>query len=223
VGELIRASVLERWHQYSEPLEGRVHSMYLDILGLVTTGVGNLIDTPAQAALLPWHHEKTGAPATRAEIHMAWAALKKRKDLASRHWKYAAELNDLRLTDAAIDALVSSKVQSNAAYLAKTYFLDFANWPADAQLAALSMAWAVGPGFPAKFPNWTKFAKVQDWVSAKACCKIREAGNPGVVPRNRAQELCHDNAATVRENGFDPSELHWPALLIDPITITASP
>jgi hypothetical protein len=194
--------------------------MYLDILGLVTTGTGNLIDTAGQAAQLPWYHEATGAPATKPEIIAAWHALKARKDLAKLHWKYAAKLNDLRLTDAAIDTLVLGKLQANAAFVEKNYFRDFKSWPADAQLACMSMAWAVGPGFPVKFSNWRRFAEKQDWVSAKACCKIRTVGNPGVVPRNRHNELCHDNAATVNEHGLDISTLHWPAILLPPVVIT---
>lgn len=194
--------------------------MYLDILGLATTGQGNLIDTPDAAAALPWCHEGSGARATPAEIRAAWAQLKARKDLAKMHWKYAAALNDLRLSDEAIDALVLSKLRSNAAYVTRVYFPDFPQWAADAQLACMSMAWAVGPGFPTKFVNWTKFAKNQDWTRAKACCKIREIGNPGVVPRNRANELCHDNASIVHDSGLDPSELHWPAVLVNPVVIT---
>ena len=197
--------------------------MYLDILGLVTTGVGNLIDRADVAAALPWYHEATGQRATKAEVIAAWQALKARQDLAKLHWKYAARLNDLRLKDADIDALVTSKLHGNAEYITRKYFPDFPDWPADAQLAAMSMAWAVGPGFPDKFKNWTKFAKLQDWISAKACCKIREINNPGVVPRNRQNEKCHDNAYTVAKAGMDRAELHWPALLLEPVIIEASP
>ena len=97
---LIRQSVLDAWEGFSTPLEGRAHSMYLDVKGLVTTGVGNLIDTPSEAAKLPWIHESSGAPASRDEIVAAWSALKARQDLSRLHWRYAAALNDLRLTDA---------------------------------------------------------------------------------------------------------------------------
>jgi hypothetical protein len=220
---VIRPAVLDAWHAFSEPLEGRVHSMYLDVLGLVTTGVGNLIDTPEQAAALPWLHERTGAPATRDEVIAAWRALKARKDLAKMHWKYAAALNDLRLSDDAIDQLVALKLRSNAVHLQLYYFRDFAEWPADAQLAALSMAWALGPGFPKTFKNFTAAvvaAGPARWIDAKACCKIRTEGNPGVVPRNRANERCLDNAHTVHAHGLDPAELHWPAQLLAPVTVT---
>src|SRR5690606_22446954 len=38
----MQQSVIDRWHDFSEPLEGRVSSMYLDVKGLVTCCVGNL-------------------------------------------------------------------------------------------------------------------------------------------------------------------------------------
>lgn len=217
---MIRQSVLDAYHQFSEPLEGRVHSMYLDILGLVTTGVGNLIDTPEQACQLPWRHEKTGRLAERHEIAQAWRELKSRKDLAKMHWKYAAALNDLRLSDDDIDAVVRDKLQSNARYLQHKYFARFADFPADAQLGILSMAWAVGPGFPLKFPNFANRVLANDWEGAVATCKIREDGNPGIVPRNKANRLCFGNAAVVAKHGLDPEMLSWPALLMEPVVIT---
>ena len=42
-------SVIDAWFHHSAAYEGRVATMYLDILGLVTTGQGNLIDTVAEA------------------------------------------------------------------------------------------------------------------------------------------------------------------------------
>lgn len=201
-------SVLDAYHRFSEPLEGRVLSMYLDVKGLVTTGVGNLIDPVGAALRLPWKHPD-GSLASDAEIREQWLALKGQQDLRKLHWKYAAAVTTLRLTDADVDALVVSKLLDNARELRKAY-PNFDDFPADAQLGCLSMAWAVGPGFPAIFKNFSRFAVKQDWVAAKACCKIKAEGNPGVVPRNRNNELCFDNAATVIQYGLDRSRLHWP-------------
>ena len=47
----MRASVKNQFRTFNAPLEGVVKYMYLDIKGLVTIGVGNLID-PINAA---WH------------------------------------------------------------------------------------------------------------------------------------------------------------------------
>ena len=205
------ADNLEEWHLFSEPLEGRVHSMYLDIKGLVTTGVGNLIDSVAAAQRFPWRKDfGKGRLATPAEIAAAWRELKSRQDLAKLHWAYAAKLNDLRLTDEDIDALVTEKLFEFEAYLERHHFPDWRDFPADAQLAICSMAWACGPGFPRIFKNFARFASLQQWANAKACCTIREAGNPGVVPRNVANRFCFDNAARVVELDLDRDKLFWP-------------
>lgn len=198
--------------------------MYVDVYGLVTVGVGNLIDKPAQAAVLPFRHEKTGALATPAEITGAWHDLKAQKEkFAKLHWKYAAALNDLRLDDAAIDALVARKLEENVAFLRKT-FTKWDTFPADAQLGILSMAWAVGPGFTLKFGNFTKAALAGDWKVALACCKIRDGldtpskadDNPGIVPRNAMNRLCFANADIVAKNAMDVHVLHWPDVAVVP-------
>ena len=223
----MHAATLAAWHQFSEPLEGRVHSLYVDVKGLVTTGVGNLIDSMAPALQLPWRRVSDVAQliatdddplASAADIAAAWNGLKAQRDkFAKLHWKYAAKLNNLRLTDGAVDALVERVLRGNVATLRRT----FVNWdalPADAQLGILSMAWAVGTGFPKIFGNFTRAALAGDWTGAAASCKIRDGldtpskadDNPGIVPRNAANRLCFANAALVLKGGFDIDRLYWP-------------
>jgi hypothetical protein len=206
------ADNIEDWHLLSSPLEGRVHSMYVDIKGLVTCGVGNLIDSIQQACTLPWKIEfGHGRLATRAEIAAAWTDIKQNRDTLSRlHWKYAAKRNELRLTDEDIDHLVESKLAEFEAYMTKHHFPTFPDWPADAQLAGCSMSWACGPAFARKFTNFKRFANEHKWLLAKACCKISETNNAGIIPRNKHNYLCFDNAAVVEDFGMDLEELHWP-------------
>jgi GH24 family phage-related lysozyme (muramidase) len=216
---MIRASVLQHYHEFSEPLEGRVHSMYLDVKGLVTTGVGNLIDTPEQACALPWRHETTGKLAERPAIAQAWRAVKDARP--ALHWRQYLHLNDLRLSDSDVDALVQDKLLSNARYIQAKHYPRWEDFPADAQLGIMSMAWAVGPGFPAKFGNFTNRVLQEDWLGAKACCHIRTEGNPGIVPRNHANERCFENAALVLTRQLDPAVLYWPGQ--PPDTMPAPP
>lgn len=140
------------------------------------------------------------------------AARKRRqaRTLPKLHFKYAAKLNDLRLTDEDIDALVEKKLHEFEAHLQKHHFPEFDLFPADAQLGILSMSWACGPGFPATFKNFKRAALARDWVAAKATCDIRTESNPGVVPRNTNNRRCFLNAATVHDRGLDPSILYWP-------------
>ena len=58
-----------------EPMEARVFHMYVDILGLVSTGLGNLIDPVGMATSLPWRR-LDGSLATREEIVAAWHKVK---------------------------------------------------------------------------------------------------------------------------------------------------
>lgn len=211
-------SVLDNWHTFSRPLEGHEHGMYLDVLGLLTTGVGNLIDasqsgspTPWAPALeLPWKRDSDNELATQDEIRAAWSLLKSHQEYAHRSTKAARALTKLHLDDADIDELVARKLASNAAYVASHYFPMFEQYPADAQLGLMSMAWAVGPGFPTKFPTFKTCVLAGDWESARNACTIREDGNPGVIPRNRANRVCFANAEIVLRCGLARDVLRWP-------------
>lgn len=112
-----------------------------------------------------------------------------------------------------MDELVARKRGEFYAYLKQHHFPTLEEYPADAQLGILSMAWACGPGFPRTFKNFTRSVLNGDWAGAAASCKIREAGNPGVVPRNKANRTCFGNAAIVIQGNLDRERLHWPGVL----------
>jgi peptidoglycan hydrolase-like protein with peptidoglycan-binding domain len=207
----MQQSVIDTFIRFTQPLEGRVHHMYLDVLGLVTTGIGNLVDPVKAAKALPWK-APDGTLATAARVEAEWSALKARQDLKTKHFRFAAPVTTVRLTDADIDALVLRRLLENVAFLRKA-LPAFDTYPADAQLGICSMAWAVGAGFTKKFPTFTAAAKKQDFRGVKAASKIRTQGNPGIVPRNTQNAICFENAAVVLERGLDPSVLHWPKAL----------
>lgn len=212
-------SVIDSWHAFSAPLEGRVHGMYLDVLGLVTCAVGNLIDPISLAERLPWTLEDD-SKADLAQVRDDWHKLKDNAAHYSKlHYKYALAATKCRLTDEAIDNLVASKRAEFETFLKSHYFRDWDSFPADAQLGIMSMAWAVGPGFPTKFGNFKAAVLRGDWAGAAASCKIRDGldtpskadDNPGIVPRNAHNKLCFLNAARVVSNGIDDHELlYWP-------------
>ncbi len=213
----MHASVLSKWHEFSEPLEGRVHWLYVDVKRLLTAGVGNLADPVSLALQMPWSLPD-GSPASKEEVVKQWHAVKvEAARLSKLHFKYAKSLTTIRLTDDAIDGFVAKRLATTEKSLKKAY-PDWDSFPADAQLGCLSMAWAVGDGFPAIFKNFTRFVLVQDWRNAKLCCKIKDGlstptktdDNPGIVPRNKNNELCFENAAAVIERGLDIGVLNWP-------------
>src|SRR5215203_816815 len=103
-------SVVDAWHMFSTPLEGRIHSLYADVKGLITTGVGNLVDPISIAEQLPWTLED-GSPADKAQLRADWHKLKDAADYYSkRHWRFARDATKVRLTDAAIDSLVARRL-----------------------------------------------------------------------------------------------------------------
>lgn len=222
---MIHQSVIDGWHAFSEPLEGRVPHPYLDKLGLVTCAVGNLIDSKTNAAAglrlalaLPWLH--LAIPATHEEVTAQWTALRGARYLASRHYREARAFLErkfgwcITLSEEAIDELVATRRAQMATELERNHFPEFSSWPADAQLACLSMAWAMGSDFPRKFPSFSAACRARRWDLAAARCKMREEGNPGVVPRN-ALNAAHFQAAS------SDFATDWPALLAGPCTLGA--
>ncbi len=212
----------EKYHEFSTPLEGRVHSPYVDVKGLITVGVGNLIDPISLAERLHWTLED-GSPADLAQVRADWHKLKDAAGHYSKlHWQYAAAATKIRLTDEAIDALVARQLAANEA-IVKKRFPAWDSFPADAQLAILSMAWAVGAGFYQKFGNLARCIDAQDWEGCVATCKIRDGldtpqksdDNLGIVPRNARNKFLFHNAAIVKAGGRDVTILHWPDVAPD--------
>ncbi|MHA7662733.1 lysozyme family protein [Mycolicibacterium sp. HS_4_1] len=206
----MQPSVQQAFVPFSKPFEGSVPYMYLDILGKVTVGIGNLIDSVAAASALPFVHNSDNSAASQSEIQAEWNKVHTTAGLAQKGYKSAAPpFTTLHLTDDAIAQLVANVLNANQAILKRT-FPDFENWPADAQLGVLSMAWGLGAGFPATWPKFKASCLAQDWASAAQNCQINTAGNPGVIPRNAANVLLFNNAQAVAAQKLGVSVLHWP-------------
>lgn len=166
----------------NERCEGVVSHMYLDVRGLVTTGIGNLIDPMPLALALPWQ-QPDGTPAGHDEIVADWLRVKAMPPALVAH-RYASP-DSLRLDAEAIDALVSRQVAADARELAR-HFADLYDYPWQAQAAILSMAWALGAGFASGWPRFSAAVRRRDWAEAASECAISTRGNGGVRPRNEA-------------------------------------
>ena len=195
----MKPEVRAHFPEFSVRFEGRVPTMYADVLGLITCGVGNLIDPVAVAMHLPFRHAN-GVLAAPSEIATEWQRLKS-MDLGKFHWRVQADRAQLglHLTDDDIDELVRERLDDNERVLLK-FFPEFEQWPAEAQLATLSMAWAMGAGFPSTWPHFTSSARSHDWATCAVNCKIRETApngtfNAGVVPRNKVNAALFAAAA----------------------------
>lgn len=204
-------SVRDFFPRFSEPLEGRVPYMYLDVNGQVTVAVGNLIDTPAEAAALPFVHLGSEEPASFDEIVAEWTTMKNEPGLAAAGHLAAKRIHTLELLPVAIDELVQWRFDINETRLAG-FYPDWQNWPADARLGAHSIAWT-GSFFPTRWPGFNAAANASDWATAAAESHLSEAGNPGIVPRNIADHRLFTNAAEVLRQGLDPSLVYYPEVL----------
>jgi len=207
----MHSSVNDAFPTFSKVFEGHVQWMYLDVKGLVTIGIGNLIDPESAALSLPFV-DGGGIRATPARISAEWHKLKAMPTLATQGHKACKAITQLRLSDDDIDVLVRQRLASNEAGLEKV-FHDFPEWPADAQLGVLSMAWAMGSGFSAKWPNFSAACRARDWLAAAANCHMNEAGNPGLAPRNVANKQLFGNAHEVFAQSLEPSRLFYPEVL----------
>jgi hypothetical protein len=211
-------SVQSAFRAFSEKFEGSVPFMYLDILGLVTVGVGNLVDPVDLAKALPFRFKNKpgtttpGSPATTEQIASEWQRLKGDQSLAQKGFKACEPITNLELSDDSINALIMDRLTKNESFLkGQQWFHNFDNWPADAQLGLLSMAWAMGPGGPVGFPKFRAACQSMDFNTAAAECKMNEAGNPGIIARNQANFVLFSNAAIVLANGsFQLQDLQYP-------------
>lgn len=211
--------VQSQFRAFNEPFEGSIPYMYLDVLGLVTVGVGNLIDPVDLATALPFRFKTKpgistpGAAASKDQIVTEWQKLKTNTSLATRGHLACAPITDLELNEDAIDDLIAQRLTGNESFLKRQQpFKAFDTWPADAQLALLSMAWAMGPGAFTGFPHFSAACQKSDFKTAASECKISEVGNPGVIPRNKANALLFSNAAAViaAGSGLDLATLYYP-------------
>lgn len=199
----LRPVVREKFLAFTAPLEGVVRHFYLDTLGLPTIAYGCLVATEAEARALPMVYT-SGVPATPDDCALDWRRVKGTPALAQKGYRAAATVARLRLTPEGVEAVTWAKLDKMLDHLGRR-FPDFEAWPASAQLAVVSLSWACGPGFD--FPKCVAALQRQDWAGAAAECQMRTAGNPGLIPRNRANRALLLGAAA----GGDPEVLvGWP-------------
>lgn len=200
-------SVRSNWQKFSSKFEGYLPFMYLDVKGLVTTGMGNLIDPLPQAQALPWR-KPDGSFASPNEIGAAWSLVKGRQDMKMKGGGAFSGISDLRLDQAGIQQLINGKLDNNDKILLGR-FPGMVSWPADAQMGVHSMAWAMGANF--HFPKFEAAVNslVPDFKEAAIQSHMNDVGNPGLVPRNAANVQLFNNAQYTLDNGLPHDVLQW--------------
>lgn len=200
----MKLSVKLFFYDYNAPFEGVVPYFYQDVKGLVTIGVGNLVDPLFPGLKM---RRPDGTLASEEEIRADWQRVKNDKNAARFGHTYAKGLTRLRMGDAGIRELVAKRVEFNIRHLRSRFEL-YDKWPADAQLGVHSLAWACGPGF--RFPKLSEALRARNFDLCAIESQISTVGNPGVRPRNEAHKVLFNNAARVHERGLDPDVLYYP-------------
>jgi GH24 family phage-related lysozyme (muramidase) len=205
----VRQSIKDAFFKFTERFEGLVPWMYLDVKGLVTVAVGNLIDPVGLALSLPFIRNSDGMPATQEEIMKEWNVMKSMTSLALLGHKEAKKHSTMRLTSGDIEKLVTRKLMQNETYL-KQRFPKYEEWPADAQLAMHSMSWACGPGFDfvetvkidGIFPKFAAHMYAGDFAKAVDECWIGPKYREVIIDKKK--QLIVDPTTTPEERAPDP-------------------
>ena len=199
----MQPAVRSAWRAFNQPFEGVASWMYLDIKGLVTTGMGNLIDPLPAALELPWKNDDD-TPAPRNAVVSEWTRIKQNAVLAHQGAQAARAIATLHLADGDIDALILHRLDYDEAIL-KAYppFARFDDWPADAQLGLMSMAWAMGAGFGPHFPHFSQACAARDFAAAARNCEMDATANAALARRNDANR----QAFLIAAGATDPSLL----------------
>ncbi len=199
---------------FTEGFEGGIPYLYNDIEGKTTVAFGDLVDSVGAVLGLSWLRPD-GGRASAAEIATAWQACHNDPAAARAGAGYAERLTTIRLTREAMTSLAMARFRSNAAELSR-FFPDLEDWPACAQLAIASWAWAVGTHSP--FPRLFSALRARDfsvasieihadeWTQTRDGKRIR---NAGLVPRNAANRILMLNAQRVEDFKLDPDLLEW--------------
>ena len=206
----MRASALAAMVRFNGPNEGVEPFLYTDSLGKVTCAMGHLCDSVEAATGLGWVNPD-GSPADAATIESAWTTVKNAWPAVSS--VNCASLTAIRLPAAAINAITAGDVARFETTI-RQYVPAYDSWPADAQMAIMSMSWAMGAGFLPGFPQFMAAVNASPPQFSRAAPPealghFKDAGG-GITQRLAWNDLCWNNAQAVIDEGLDPEVLYWP-------------
>jgi hypothetical protein len=194
--------------------EGFVHWPYLDNKGLVTFGIGVLGDGAAKARFMSQPWTIAGKGADLATVDKWWNVVKShqdKKDLGGGNGFWAA-LTPLRLDDDAIRAATKEWIADNEPTLIKE-FPGYPTWPADAQMGALGMSYALGPAFGDTYHQFKAAVNklVPDFRTAADQSSINKNVTQAIADHNATNKQLFLNAANAQHSSTPYERLWWPA------------
>jgi hypothetical protein len=180
-----------------EPFERRVPWPYLDVKGLVTTGVGFLLADVDAMVALPWHHLSDGSPATPDEMKTEYFRVQgMRAGLGANAYR-----GTLRLFQGDIDTEGFRRLRLAMDDL-QDIFPGYDAFPAGVQQALLDLRWNCGgAAHPPGLRSWTHLLAAcnsvpPDWKAAAGQCRTANPdNNPQRAHRNDWRSSCFVDAA----------------------------
>jgi GH24 family phage-related lysozyme (muramidase) len=147
--------------------EGRIAWMYLDTLGNVTTGIGQMIPTVADALRYPFH-KPSGEQAKNSDIEAEYTRVKQmQRGLLARAYRTP---DALLLSDDDINYSFKNTL-INAAVELTVVFPDYPEYPDPAKVALLDMRYNLGiTKLRNEFVNFCAAVRQRRWpVAAQEC------------------------------------------------------
>jgi hypothetical protein len=200
--------------------------MYCDVKGIVTFGVGNVIDSHhmmpprhTRALKVPWQVKGTGVTASPTEVQTAHENCVKRyselKTLAKPLWdatQYKDSTN-LYVSPASFETYFKGRLDSRDSEWSNA----LPGWeylPADAQFAILLLGYAVGsPGtFKNHWPNYWNALVQQDFREAAIHGKVDGKDTATRRWKHTVLRYMFTNAATCIETSEDRTQVWWPEM-----------
>lgn len=149
--------------------EGTIAHMYLDTVGKVTVGVGNMLPNAAAAQLLGFLQRGDDTAATRDQINNEFAFILRQK--MGRPAGSYEQYTKLYLPEDAIDRLLAARIVTFESGV-RADFPQYESFPPAAKLALMDMVFNLGNrGLVTKFPSLARAAKNQDWAECAAQCQ----------------------------------------------------
>ena len=145
--------------------EGNVPHMYRDTRGYVTTGVGHLLASRAEAEKLPWIDSRTGRAATKAEIDAEFARVGAMPQ-GMTAGRYRGEGGGLVLPEGTAEQLANQRLDQEFLPGVRRLCPDFDAFPPQVQRALVDMAYNLGVGKLGQFHHLIAACNQHDWETA---------------------------------------------------------
>ena len=155
--------------KYFRDHEGVVSHMYLDIVGLVTVGVGFLLRTSEDAVALKFLNRTTGKAATADEKRRDWDAVS--QQVKAKRANFYQKFTQLDLPVDQIDKRLEFLIVEFSNSL-RSQFPGFDHFPTPAQIGLMDMIYSLGPGgFFRGYPKMCGAVAKADWMAAASECE----------------------------------------------------